>query len=98
MDASDKQAIKIDMPKYACGKRVVALINNQLRQAVVEEAYLQANIIADTNGVRVDGVLRWEYRVLVINDPVEASEKMIITERTIIDEVTETPDDKNLSA
>ena len=90
MDVSDNQSINIDMPKYACGKRVIALINNQLRQAVVQEAYLQANIIADATGVRVDGVLRWEYLVLVINEPIEASEKMIITERTIIDVVNKT--------
>lgn len=88
---SDKRLVEIENPKYAIGADVVALINNQLRHATVEQAYLQANIVVDETGMYVEGALRWEYLVLVINDPVEASEKMVITERTIISRI----DDEN---
>ena len=83
---SDKCLLEIEYPKYLIGVDVVALINNQLRQARVEQAYLQANIVVDETGMYVEGAMRWEYLVLVIADPIEASEKMVITERTIISE------------
>lgn len=84
---SDKCLLEFENPKYKIGADVVALINYQLRQARVEQAYLQANIVVDDTGMYVEGALRWEYLVLVIADPIESSEKMVITERTIISEL-----------
>jgi len=95
---SDKQSVQVDKPKYDIGLRVIALINNQLREAVIEKAFLQANIVADEQGMYIEGSLRWEYLVLVIADPIEASDKMIITERTIIREMDNGSTNKNLSA
>lgn len=75
------------------GAWVIALINNQLRKAIIQEAYLQANIVADDMGIYIEGELRWEYLVLVINDRVEASEKIIVTEHTILREIDAPLDD-----
>lgn len=95
---SNKYSVEINKPKYMTGQHVVALINNQLREAHIEKAFLETTIIADENGVYVDGSLRWEYLVLVIADPFEASEKMVITERTIIRVIDDKADNKDLSA
>ena len=90
---SDRHYVEFDKPKYPIGALVVALINSQLRRAKIESAYLQMNIVEDDTGVYIEGALRWEYLVLVINDPIEASEKMVITEHTILREITDTSSD-----
>lgn len=95
---SDDYHLQIKKPKFPIGQHVIALINNQLREAHIEKAFLEANIVADEQGMYIDGALRWEYLVLVIADPIEASEKMVITERTIIREIDNTLDENDRTA
>lgn len=93
---SDTYQVEIRKPKFSIGQRVIALINNQLREAHVEKAFLEGEIVVDDAGMRIEGSLRWEYLVLVIADPIESSEKMLITERTIIREMdTDEPDTRS---
>lgn len=81
--------VVIPKPKFAVGSLVIALINHQPRHAEVIQAYLSANFVLQQNGVSLMDSVRWEYDVLVISEPIEASERMLIAERTIIVQVND---------
>lgn len=83
----DRLLMEIPEPRYAIGAMVLALINHQPRYARIEKAHLDAHVVFDDEGPALTSDLRWEYDVLVINDPVEASERMIVAERTILFEI-----------
>ncbi|GEM_PF-2012331 len=92
---SETLSLEIEKPKFMIGQRVVALINNQLREAHIEKAFLQVNIVVDDTGEYIDGGERWEYLVLVIADPIDASEKIVISEHTIIQKMDDALDDSH---
>jgi hypothetical protein len=79
--------IAVPEPKFRVGAVVLALVNHKPRYARLEKAYLNAHLILDSEGLSFENKPRWEYAALVFNDPIEQSETVIITEKTIFYEV-----------
>jgi len=84
---NDSLFLPIPPPKYAIGVTVLALINHQPQYARIHKAYLHAQITLDEAGIFAENTLRWEYDVIVVADPIEESEHMVIAESTIFYEV-----------
>lgn len=76
--------VEIPEPGYHVGDVVVALIDHQLRYAVIEQALMDTRLLVEGLNVVFATPPRWEYRVRVLADPVEDSEYMVIAERTIL--------------
>ncbi len=81
--------VVIPEPKYHVGATLIALVNHQPRYVEVLQAHLSANFILESDGVSMIDGATWEYDVLVQADPIEFSERMIITERSIIVDVSD---------
>lgn len=79
--------IDIPAPKYPIGAIVVALINHQARYARLEQAHMVAHFVMNDRGLMIENRPRWEYDARVFNDPLDESEMMVISERTIIKQV-----------
>ena len=84
--------VDIPEPKYAIGATVIALINHQPRIAQINAAHLNPHFVLKADGLYTFGQPRWEYDVLVLNDPHEASEPMMIAESTVITTVQDSDD------
>jgi len=76
--------VDVPLPRYRIGETILALINHQPRYARVERAFLTMNLGQDAEGFFYEDIPAWEYLVTVFAKPTDASEMIIIAEKTII--------------
>lgn len=92
---NDDLFLPVPQPKFAIGVTVLALINHKPQYARIDKAFLQAQITLDETGIFTENELRWEYDVIVLHDPIEESEHMVIAEKTIFYEVHNNSDEQS---